>query len=559
MNKLLVSIVLVVIVVGIILAIYFSTKKSGDGKPELTFDSNATKTINPQEESGGGGDDDGSEGYRIEYAGADESSKFIDLTLKWTNGQGFDGVVTKLIFTRTVDGTEIQAAQETTASSDISDNGFGKVTFKGSDVTKGSSVKGKNVITAYYNKIADVNKLASAEIEVTDDDFNFTIVGPHGDLSVPVSISEDEFKLTKDIRKTYYKFSHEPNQWRIVEKSGNNYKIGTEEFIIKNYKGRTVITNPAGDIFIDHLGFIKVENMTKDNWDNAYTTIYEGISITDYSIKQGFEASKSYISNNGAYRLEFQDDGNLVIRVENATRETEAKDTVVFESGSRTLGAKQAVLRKVGDQFWLSFSKSATSLSGSDILFDFRSTNANGENTPKLLLTNNGKLIVINGNGMEVNTIFGIDFITHKTGDRVSGDISATGNTTLEQCKAKCQVNNDCTGISYHAVDKICYEKGSTGKIDTDLLDTNYVAGGYQFYYKIPKGYEIQGAGDRQNGDLTGMPVTKNTLSECSDVCRIRSDCTGFSYNNKTDQCYAKKDGGLTEYKQTGFQYYRKT
>ena len=162
MNKLLVSIVLVVIVVGIFLAIYFSTKKSGDGKPELTFDSNATKTINPQEESGGGGDDDGSEGYRIEYAGADESSKFIDLTLKWTNGRGFDGVVTKLIFTRTVDGTEIQAAQETTASSDISDDGFGKVIFKGSDVTKGSSVKGKNVITAYYNKIGNVNKLASA-------------------------------------------------------------------------------------------------------------------------------------------------------------------------------------------------------------------------------------------------------------------------------------------------------------------------------------------------------------------------------------------------------------
>ena len=39
------------------------------------------------------------------------------------------------------------------------------------------------------------------------------------------------------------------------------------------------------------------------------------------------------------------------------------------------------------------------------MLFDFRSTNANGENTPKLLLTNDGILTVINGNGIEVNTL----------------------------------------------------------------------------------------------------------------------------------------------------------
>ena len=151
-----------------------------------------------------------------------------------------------------------------------------------------------------------------------------------------------------------------------------------------------------------------------------------------------------------------------------------------------------------------------------------------------------------------------IDFITHKTGDRISGDILVTGNTTLEQCKAKCKVNDDCAGISYHAVDKICYEKGSTGT-DESLLDINYTAGGYQFYYKIPTDYEIQGAGDRRMGDLAGMPVTKNTLLECSDVCKSKTECTGFSYNNKTDQCYAKKVEGLeTEYKQNGFQFYRK-
>ena len=89
---------LVVIIVGISLAVYFNTKKSdGDetsDKPELTFDANAKKTINPQE-----GEDNGTqEGYAIEYAEGDDSSKFIDLTLSWTNGSGFDSV-SKLIFT----------------------------------------------------------------------------------------------------------------------------------------------------------------------------------------------------------------------------------------------------------------------------------------------------------------------------------------------------------------------------------------------------------------------------------------------------------------------------
>jgi hypothetical protein len=75
---------LLVIIIGIALAVYFSTKKSGEetsDKPEFTFDANAKKTINPEESSGS------QEGYRIiEYAESDlDKSKLIDLTLSWTN------------------------------------------------------------------------------------------------------------------------------------------------------------------------------------------------------------------------------------------------------------------------------------------------------------------------------------------------------------------------------------------------------------------------------------------------------------------------------------------
>ena len=63
---------LVVIIVGISLAVYFNTKKSGDGetsdKPEITLDA-ASKNLNPR---GNGTDEDASvdtsEGYKIEYS-----------------------------------------------------------------------------------------------------------------------------------------------------------------------------------------------------------------------------------------------------------------------------------------------------------------------------------------------------------------------------------------------------------------------------------------------------------------------------------------------------------
>ena len=131
---------LVVIIIGVALAVYFGTKKSDDeetsDKPEFTFDANAKKTINA-EESGS------QEEYRIiEYAENDlDKSKLIDLTLSWTNGQGFDAV-NKIILTRYVGGTKIQDNIEVKDENMIKDYGTGSVTFKGSDVK--ASAKGTN-------------------------------------------------------------------------------------------------------------------------------------------------------------------------------------------------------------------------------------------------------------------------------------------------------------------------------------------------------------------------------------------------------------------------------
>src|SRR5210317_546692 len=202
---------LVIIIIGIALAVYFSSKKDDEEtskKPEFTFDANAKKTINPQK-----GEESGTqEGYRIiEYAESDlDKSKLIDLTLSWTNGQGFDAV-NKIILTRYVDGTQIQEDIEVTDKDMIKNYGSGSATFKGSDVK--ANAKGVNVVKAYYNEVNESKILATAELGISEDDFSYTVTGPFGEYDVKVSIVSDTFKLTKSVKKIYYNLSFFPDTW----------------------------------------------------------------------------------------------------------------------------------------------------------------------------------------------------------------------------------------------------------------------------------------------------------------------------------------------------------
>ena len=281
---------LLVIIIGIALAVYFSTKKSGEetpDKPELTFDANAKKTINPQE-----AEDNGTqEGYAIEYAEGDDSGKFIDLTLSWTNGQGFDSV-NKLIFTRHVGTTKIQADQEVTEESALSDYGTGSVTFKGVDVTSGVDVKGTNIIKAYYNEVKPDNLLATAELDISDDDFSYTLAGPFGDLDVKVTISSETFKLTKSVKKTYYQISHAPGRWFNVNQNSNGtikfkfddgtfLKFGDKDtFKLVKYKNKKMLTTPDGNVWVHNKQAWKpVSNLDKDDFRFAQCDLLGATTI----------------------------------------------------------------------------------------------------------------------------------------------------------------------------------------------------------------------------------------------------------------------------------------
>jgi hypothetical protein len=408
---------LVIIIIGIALAIYFGTKKSDDeetpDKPEFTFDANAKKTINPEESSGS------KEGYRIiEYAGSDlDKSKLIDLTLSWTNGQGF-GDVNKIILTRYVGGTKIQDDIEVTDKDMMKDYGTGSVTFKGSDVK--ASAKGTNVIKAYWNVVKTDNLLATAELDITEDDFSYTVTGPFGEYDIKVSIVSDTFKLTKSVKKIYYNLSFIPDKWyRLQINSSGTYSFksidntetltfdGQTKFKMKTYKGKKILIHPNDDkkilvVSLDTKKFKSESDMSRQDWGRASFTLTAATTITpgkeDYEDIQKGE----YKSPNGQYSLEFKDTGNLVLSkgyLVNWESKTEGNDK-----------ANRIVVRPqhgVENNSALTFTKT-DDFAGENVVKEYRSIGNKFTKPYTLILDDTGILSIIDKNGKYTEAL---DFI----------------------------------------------------------------------------------------------------------------------------------------------------
>ena len=262
-----------------------SDDKEETSGPQLTFDQDATKTINENENTEPSDDTDETtqvgnsttSTYKIEYAGGGDGTDAIDLTLSWTNGTGFDEVA-KLVFVRSIGDKELQT-ESTTDATATSNDGKGSITFKGTNIKDDvDSALGINKVEAFaYDSEDNVigNALAAVTIEITQDDLDQTYDGPHGDLTIPVTLSSDTMKLDKTIKKTYYTTSHSPDIWFEIEKNGDKVKFkrnknlylsigGVDEFKLQNYKGRLVITN-NNKIYVPGKGMKnKTELSTRD-------------------------------------------------------------------------------------------------------------------------------------------------------------------------------------------------------------------------------------------------------------------------------------------------------
>ena len=468
---------LVVIIIGVALAIYFGTKKSDDDetsdKPEFTFDANAKKTINPEESSGS------QEGYRIiEYAESDlDKSKLIDLTLSWTNGQGFDAV-NKIILTRYVGGTKIQDNIEVTDEDMIKDYGGGSVTFKGSDVK--ANAKGTNVIKAYYNEVNESKILATAELGISEDDFSYTVTGPFGEYDVKVSIVSDTFKLTKSVKKIYYNLSFFPDTWvKLKINSDGTYSFtninsdtdklkvdGIDKFKMKTYKGKKILIHPSDDkkivvVSLDAKKFKKESDMTRQDCGRASFTLTAATTITpgktDYEdIQKGYVASQSYTSPNGEYRLEFQDDGNLVMRKKD--------DTVIWDSETHGNNkANRIVVRPqhgVENNSALTFTKT-DDFAGENVVKEYRSIGNKFTKPYTLILDDTGILSIIDKNGEHTEAL---DFVATK-GNVKPGDAFYCGTTSARVYRYIGHNQKNHYANPYSA-DRMDGQRGSAVKID---------------------------------------------------------------------------------------------
>ena len=468
---------LVVIIIG--LTVYFATKKSGEeapDKPQLTFDANAKKTINPQDEDNGN-----QEGYSIEYAEGDDSSKFIDLTLSWTNGQGFD-TVNKLIFTRYVGTTKIQVDQEVTEESALSDYGTGSVTFKGVDVTEGVDVKGTNIIKAYYNEVKEANRLATAELGISEDDFSYTLAGPFGTLDVKVTISSETFKLTKSVKKTYYQISHAPGRWfNVDQKSDKTIKFkfdddtflkfgGKDTFKLLTYKNKKMLTTPDGNVWVPNKQVWKpVSNLGKDDFRFAQCDLFGASTIMRSGDKALNPSDKLWKSPNGEWVAVYQkSDGNFVVYnkiTEEMTQTERHQNTVSAYTSSN--GSFNLTLSTNGN---LAFKKSGDDLVKSSGGHTF--SEKQGLKPPfTFMVSDFGGLHVISKEGTEVmsrsNQFFGPYSNYHKThtGDLWGYGIGTHHGSSFGICAEECDKNVKCAGFTYNHTNKNCWVKGYDARI----------------------------------------------------------------------------------------------
>jgi hypothetical protein len=258
---------LVVIILGIALTVYFSTQKTQtktelpeDLGPQIEVDSLSAK-YNPTPE-----EEVVVEGYTIEGYAAEGDinytalSKSVDMSINWFNQAGFQNI-TELVIKRYVDdkAKATKTLKKATANESKyfeSFSGLLTYTFEGEDVTY--SVLGMNKIKIFYKNASN------QEVELTPTDLSGVQINPEDlaqtkELLAPVEVeykpsASDGITVSPDIdRKGYFMYP-----------GGSNLSI--QEYVIEGTTHGKVYLVPSGNknttvkIKLEDNRFIKYEN-----------------------------------------------------------------------------------------------------------------------------------------------------------------------------------------------------------------------------------------------------------------------------------------------------------
>lgn len=292
MNKAILIGIIACIVIGIAVGIFFGvkdlTKKSDsdeEERPDLQFNK-AAKTLQPQEGNEDENADPGDavveqdEGYQIEYeTGTDESgNKSIDITVSWKNGMGFSKVE-KLIFRREVGDSAVQEDIVVDSGDGIANNGGGKITFKGDDLTDPTkSIIGVNKISAWFNEVKGENLLADTgeDIKITQADLDTTIDLTTAEVvDVPITLDKESFKAEKIGRETLYLIEEFHQCFKMKQLGGGKVEFtqiltnevdklwdNADSFKLKKYKDGFMLGHPE-----DSTKVLVRRVLTKDDID----------------------------------------------------------------------------------------------------------------------------------------------------------------------------------------------------------------------------------------------------------------------------------------------------
>ena len=338
---------LVIIIIGIALAIYFGTKKSDDeetpDKPEITLDG-ASKNLNPR---GDTDDDDGdatvdtTSGYKIEYAtGEDSGNESIDLKITWTTGMGFDAV-SKLIFRREIGGNKVQADIVYDSGPGINNNSSGEIIFKGTDLTDSSkSITGVNKVSVWYNSVSDGTFLVDTgdQIKIEQSDIDTTLnLTEVQEVAIPITIASDSFKFEIIGKETLYLLEEFHQCFKMKNLDGGKVQFfnlvtgnvdklwdNTDAYRLKKYKDGYMLGHPDhnrkevlvrkvltkddilwGEKRINHKPrFKKLKDMNKDEYARALFHLEPMRTAVRSDQNDGkMELGKYYKSPSGTYHI----------------------------------------------------------------------------------------------------------------------------------------------------------------------------------------------------------------------------------------------------------------
>ena len=269
---------LVVIILGIALTVYFGTQKTQtktelpeDLGPQIKVDSLSAK-YNPSSE-----EEVVVEGYTIEGYAAEGNinytalSKSVDMSINWFNQAGFQNI-TELVIKRYVDdkAKATKTLKKDTANESKyfeSFSGLLTYTFEGEDVTY--SVLGMNKIKIFYKNASN------QEVELTPADLSGVQINPEDlaqtkELLAPVEVeykpsASDGITVSPDIdRKGYFMYP-----------GGSNLSI--QEYVIEGATHAKVYLVPSGNknttvkIKLEDNRFIKYANSAFSLNQNAGT------------------------------------------------------------------------------------------------------------------------------------------------------------------------------------------------------------------------------------------------------------------------------------------------